>query len=174
MYSHILATLDGSALSEAVLPQVEKLAAGTSVRVTLLAVAEDPSPISSTPSVNPERLIHATGSLQEAALQEMDVHREGETHEQAIQRVETELMEYLEEQAARLRQRGIETVCEVAMGDPAQVIVEHARAGGADAIAIASHGRTGLSRLLFGSVAAQVIERAGLPVIVVRPDGLQQ
>ena len=86
MYSHILATLDGSALSEAVLPQVEKLAAGTPLRVTLLAVAEDPSPISSTPSVVPERLIHATGSLQEAALQEIDVHREGETHEQAIER----------------------------------------------------------------------------------------
>lgn len=174
MYNHILATLDGSALSEAVLPQVEKLAAGTSLRVTLLAVAEDPTPISSTPTVNPERLIHATGSLQEAALQEIDIHREGETHGQAIQRVEAELMEYLEEQAARLRQKGIETVCDVAMGDPVQAIVERAQAGGVDAIAMASHGRTGLSQLLFGSVAAQVIERAGLPVIVVRPDGLEQ
>ncbi len=174
MYSHILATLDGSALSEAVLPQVEKLAAGTPLRVTLLAVAEDPSPISSTPSVYPERLIHATGSLQEAALQEMDVHREGETHGQAIQRVEAELMEYLEDQAARLRQKGIETACAVAMGDPVQAIVESARAEGVDAIAMASHGRTGLSQLLSGSVAAQVIERAGCPVIVVRPDGLGQ
>ena len=172
MYRHILATLDGSALSEAVLPEVEKLAAGTPLRVTLLAVAEDPSPISSAPSVVPERLIHATGSLQEAALQEIDVHREGETHEQAIQRVETELKDYLEEQAARLRQKGIETACEVAMGDPVEVIVERARIDGVDAIAMASHGRTGLSQLLFGSVAAQVIERAGRPVIVVRPDAL--
>jgi nucleotide-binding universal stress UspA family protein len=173
MYSHILATLDGSALSEAVLAQVEKLAADTPLRVTLLAVAEDPSPISSTPTVVPERLIHATGSLQEAALQEMDVHRDGETHEQAIQRVETELREYLEGQAARLRKRGIETACEVAMGNPVDAIVERARADGVDAIAMATHGRTGLSQLVFGSVAAQVIERAGLPVIVVRPDGLQ-
>jgi nucleotide-binding universal stress UspA family protein len=95
MYSHILATLDGSPLSESVLPQVEKLAAGSTLRVTLLAVAEDPSPISSAPRVYPERLIDATGSLQEAALQEMDVHREGETHEQAILRVESELLVYL-------------------------------------------------------------------------------
>ena len=174
MYSHILATLDGSPLSEAILPQVEKLAAGTPLRVTLLAVAEDPTPISSTPTVYPERLIHATGALKEATLQEMDVHREGETHEQAIQRVESELKEYLQEHAARLRQQGIDTVCEVAMGDPVQVIVERARATGVDAIAMASHGRTGLAQLLFGSVAAQVIERAGLPVIVVRPDGLQR
>ncbi len=172
MYSHIVATLDGSALAEAVLPQVEKLAAGTPLRVTLLAVAEDPTPISSTPTVDPERLIHATGALREAVLQEMNVHREGETHGQAIQRVEAELMEYLEEQAARLRKKGVETVCDVAMGDPVQEIVERARAAGVDAIAMASHGRTGLSQLLSGSVAAQVIERAGIPVIIVRPDGL--
>ena len=174
MYSHILATLDGSALSEAVLPQVEKLAAGTPLRVTLLAVAEDPTPISSTPTVNPERLIHATGSLQEAALQEMDIHREGETHGQAIQRVEAELMQYLEEQAARLREKGIETACAVAMGDPVRAIIERARSEGVDAIAMASHGRTGLSQLLSGSIAAQVIERSHLPVIVVAPDRVGQ
>ena len=172
MYSHILVPLDGSALSEAVLAEVEKLAAGASLRVTLLAVAEDPTPISSTPSVYPERLIDATGALQEATLQEIDVHREGETHEQAIQRVEEELRQYLEGQAARLRETGIETDCHVAMGDPVELIVEQARATGVDAIAMATHGRTGLSQLLFGNVTARVIERARLPVIVVRPDGL--
>ena len=172
MYSHILVPLDGSALSEAVLPEVEKLAADSSLRVTLLAVAEDPTPISSTPAVYPERLIDATGSLQEATLQEIDVHRQGETHEQAIQRVEEELQQYLEGQAARLRESGIETACHVALGDPVQVIVEQARSDGVDAIAMATHGRTGLSQLLFGNVAASVIERAGLPVIVVRPDAL--
>jgi nucleotide-binding universal stress UspA family protein len=174
MYSHILATLDGSALSEAILPQIEKLAAGTPLRVTLLAVAEDPSPISSAPRVYPERLIDATGSLQEVTLQEIDVHREGETHGQAIQRVEAELMQYLERQAARLREKGIETACAVAMGDPVRAIIERARAESVDAIAMASHGRTGLSQLLSGSIAAQVIERSHLPIIVVAPDGVGQ
>ena len=174
MYSHILATLDGSPLSESVLPQVEKLAAGSSLRVTLLAVAEDPSPISSAPRVYPERLIDATGSLQEAALQEIDVRREGETHGQAIQRVESELLEYLEEQARRLRDKGIEVVCVVAMGDPVEAIVQRAHADRVDAIVMATHGRTGFAQFLFGSVAARVIESAGLPVIVVRPDGLKQ
>ena len=172
MYSHILVPLDGSPLSETVLPHVEKLAAGTGLRVTLLAVAEDPTPITSTPRVYAERLIDATGALQEATLQEMDVHREGETHEQAIQRVEEELRQYLEGQAARLRESGIDTDCHVAMGDPVEVIVEQARSDGVDAIAMATHGRTGLSQLLFGNVASRVIERAGLPVIVVRPEAL--
>ena len=171
MYTHILATLDGSALSESILPQLEKLAGGTRLRITLLAVAEDPNPITSEPRAYPERLIHATGSLQEAALQEIDVHREGETHEQAIQRVESELQQYLEGHAAALRAGGIETACLVAMGDPVYTIVERARTLGVDAIAMASHGRTGLSQLVSGSIAAQVIERSGLPVLVVRPDG---
>jgi nucleotide-binding universal stress UspA family protein len=171
MYNHILATLDGSALSEAVLPHIEKLAEGTGLRVTLLAVAEDPRPITSTPRVYPERLIDATGALQEAALQEMDVHREGETHEQAIQRVQGQLRDYLERKALRLREKGIQTTCAVVMGDPAQAIVERARADGVDAIAMASHGRSGISKLLAGSVAASVIKRSRLPVIVVAPDG---
>ena len=174
MYSHILATLDGSPLSESVLSQVEKLASGTHLRITLLAVAEDPRPISSTPRVNPERLIDATGSLQEAALQEIDVHRDGETHEQAIQRVESELKEYLATQAGRLRDKGIEADCVVCMGDPVETIVERAHDIGVDAIVMATHGRTGFAQLLFGSVAAQVIERVGIPVIVVRPDGLDR
>jgi len=174
MYRHILVALDGSALSESVLPHVEKLAAGTPLRVTLFAVATDPKPITSPPRVYPERLIDATGALQEATLQEMDVHREGETHEQAIQRVESELREYLEGQARRLKEKGIDAGFEVAMGDPVDLIVGRARQAGVDAIAMASHGRTGLAQLLFGSVAAQVIERAGIPVIVVRPDGLRE
>lgn len=172
MYNHILVTLDGSPLSEAVLPHVQKLAAGTPVRVTLLTVAEDTHPITSTPRAEPERFIDAAGSLQAAALQEIDVHREGETREQAILRIKDELAHYLEERAAPLRREGIDTACEVALGDPVQAIIERARAVNADAIAMATHGRTGLSQLLLGSVASRVIERSRLPVILVRPVSL--
>jgi len=60
------------------------------------------------------------------------------------------------------------------MGDPVEVIVQRAHADRVDAIVMATHGRTGFAQFLFGSVAARVIENAGLPVIVVRPDGLKQ
>ncbi|TMB96394.1 MAG: hypothetical protein E6J42_09195 [Chloroflexi bacterium] len=57
MYSKILLSLDGSTLSEAVLPHVSKLAVGTSARVTLLTVSESAEPAASSPRLRPERLI---------------------------------------------------------------------------------------------------------------------
>jgi nucleotide-binding universal stress UspA family protein len=53
-------------------------------------------------------------------------------------------------------------------GDPARVIVRLAGAGGCDLVVMGSHGRTGLSRLLLGSVAEEVVRRAGCPVVTVR------
>lgn len=53
-------------------------------------------------------------------------------------------------------------------GAPVESIVEHAKAGGADLIVIGSHGRSGLPRLLLGSVAEGVIRNAACPVLVVR------
>jgi nucleotide-binding universal stress UspA family protein len=53
-------------------------------------------------------------------------------------------------------------------GNPAQAIVAAAERLGVDAICLASHGRTGLDRVLLGSVAEEVIRRASKPVLVVR------
>ena len=53
-------------------------------------------------------------------------------------------------------------------GAPVESIVEHAKASGADLIVIGSHGRSGLPRLLLGSVAEGVIRNAASPVLVVR------
>jgi nucleotide-binding universal stress UspA family protein len=65
---------------------------------------------------------------------------------------------------------GIETVSEVARSeDPAEAIVSTARRIGADVICLSSHGRTGLSRLVVGSVAESVLRRSPCPVFVVRP-----
>ena len=53
-------------------------------------------------------------------------------------------------------------------GEPADTIVNLARERGADLIVIGSHGRTGLSRLLMGSVAEHVVRTAGCPVLTVK------
>jgi universal stress protein A len=53
-------------------------------------------------------------------------------------------------------------------GDPASEIIEFAKTHGIDLIVMASHGRTGLSRLLMGSVAEVVMRKAGCPVLVVK------
>jgi nucleotide-binding universal stress UspA family protein len=56
----------------------------------------------------------------------------------------------------------------LAMGDPAAEIVRAAEEEKADSIVLGTHGRTGLSRLLMGSVAEAVVRRAPCPVLVYR------
>jgi nucleotide-binding universal stress UspA family protein len=56
----------------------------------------------------------------------------------------------------------------VVEGDPAGAIVDLAREAGADVIVIGSHGRTGLGRLLMGSVAEHVVRKASCPVLTVK------
>ncbi|MFA1611951.1 universal stress protein [Halobellus rubicundus] len=60
----------------------------------------------------------------------------------------------------------VETVTEV--GRPAATIVEQARDRDADHVAVGSHGRRGVSRLLLGSVAEHVARRSPVPVTIVR------
>src|SRR5262249_12163359 len=55
----------------------------------------------------------------------------------------------------------------LAEGDPANVILHIARETHADLIVMGTHGRTGLSRLLMGSVAEQLVRRASSPVLTV-------
>lgn len=56
-------------------------------------------------------------------------------------------------------------------GEPATVVNETAESGGFDLIVMATHGRTGLSRLFLGSVAENVIRHAHCPVLVMRTPG---
>ncbi len=53
-------------------------------------------------------------------------------------------------------------------GDPAETICEYAAEKDADLVVMGTHGRTGIKRLLIGSVAEKVVRGAGCPVLVVR------
>ena len=80
--------------------------------------------------------------------------------------------ERAEEICARAQERGVdadatvETTIET--GRPGRVVVEQAEAEDVDQIVMGSHGRTGVSRILLGSVAETVMRRAPCPVTVVR------
>jgi len=63
----------------------------------------------------------------------------------------------------------IEVTRAVAIGAPSQTIVETAEAEHVDLIGMATHGRTGLSHLLIGSVAERVVRTAPCPVLTIRP-----
>ena len=69
--------------------------------------------------------------------------------------------------AATLGVEGVEAV--TAVGEPAHEIVTWAKEKGADLVVVGTHGRTGLTHALMGSVAERVVRRAPCPVLTVRP-----
>jgi nucleotide-binding universal stress UspA family protein len=69
---------------------------------------------------------------------------------------------------------GAEVGSKLLFGEPAGEIVRHAREEGYDALVLGSHGRSGLSRALLGSVAEHVLRHAGRPVLVVRDHELAE
>lgn len=68
----------------------------------------------------------------------------------------------------RAKKAGIRAVGLLLEGDPAQQIVRAARSKRADLLVVGTHGRTGLSKLFVGSVAARVVATASCPVATVR------
>lgn len=77
--------------------------------------------------------------------------------------------QYLQAQVDRLQARGVKATAQHAIGNPAGVIGQVARDVEADIVVMATHGRTGLPRLVLGSVATSVLQQADRPVLLVRP-----
>jgi nucleotide-binding universal stress UspA family protein len=76
--------------------------------------------------------------------------------------------EYLERVAAKLRDEGYSVSMQVTGGDPAEVILEVARALDINLIAMSTHGRSGVARWVMGSVAERVVQGATMPIFLVR------
>lgn len=85
---------------------------------------------------------------------------------------EEEMTVATEELTARvereLRDAGLTTEAKVVHGDPREAIVDAARTMGVDLVIVGSHGRTGLGKLLMGSVASHVVTHAPCTVMVVK------
>jgi nucleotide-binding universal stress UspA family protein len=141
MYEHILVPLDGSPLAEQVLPYVDALVAKFGSRVTLLRA------ISSR-----ERMIAAETPFSFVdPTPIIDAERE-------------EAEAYLAGWAKRLNSQGLSAQYKCPEGSPAEVIVELARQLAIDLIAMTTHGRTGLVRVLLGSVATAVVQNTPCPI----------
>ena len=86
-----------------------------------------------------------------------------------------EQVKFHEEVAARierrLREAGLETEGRVAQGDPREALVHVAESERADLVVVGSHGRSGLTKLLLGSVASYVVTHAPCSVLVVKSPG---
>ena len=78
------------------------------------------------------------------------------------------LRRQLETLADRSAAEGVEIVTHLLEGVPYQAVVDHAEAVGADMIVMATHGRTGLTHFLLGSVAERVVRTSPVPVCTLR------
>ena len=70
--------------------------------------------------------------------------------------------------AGEFREKGIQAHTRVAHGRVVDAILRSAESEGADLIALASHGRSGLPRVFYGSVAAGVLHRVDRPLLLIR------
>jgi nucleotide-binding universal stress UspA family protein len=77
---------------------------------------------------------------------------------------------YLDHVQERLQSEGLDVQCFAEEGDVVQTILSIADREGADLIAMSSHGRTGLSRVFYGSVAAGVLHKIDRPLLLVRAE----
>jgi nucleotide-binding universal stress UspA family protein len=137
----ILVPLDGSPGSTSVLWTVGQLARAQAARVRLLRVG---SPVSSVYANDGRVVAYADQEYDRVALDEL----------QGLKRTADELA-------------GIEVETAVRFGDPATQIVEEAEEAGADLIAMATHRRAGVARLVKGSVAERVERATTVPVVLV-------
>lgn len=147
MLGHVLVPLDGSQLAEMALEQAKKLL-GPDGRLTLLSVFDLPEyPIY---GYYPTPLI----------VEETD-------YQTATRDLLPKAKEYLEKIAAPLREENLWVDVVAEIGEPAAVIVETAQRLRVDAICMSTHGRSGFSRWLFGSVTNKVLTATPCPVLVV-------
>lgn len=172
----ILATFDRSHFSEAILPLLLQIAALPEAEFTLLAVAELPGGGRRRRgrSRRPAAIVVNAPAGGDAFLVEGAQPAFVETKSQAITRQLAELEDYLRDIATQLPD-GIPCTVEAQVGHhPADIIIERARQEAPDVIVMATHGRTGIVRSLYGSVAEEVLRAGVAPVLLVHPEDVRR
>ncbi len=87
-----------------------------------------------------------------------------------LEMAEATIRDYLEETAQRIRKESDVSVrWEMLRGDAGQAVVDFAKSVSNNLIAMSSHGRSALGRLVLGSVSDKVVRTSGDPVLIVRP-----
>ena len=143
MYQKILVPLDGSKRAERILPHVEELARRYNAKVIFLQVVE----YKAVPTTE--------GAFINLSDQELDqAKKQAEAHLAGIQ--------------GEFREKNIESRTHVTYGPVVEGIINLAAQEGVDLIALASHGRGGLSRVFYGSVAAGLLHRVDRPLLIIR------
>ncbi len=142
MSQTILVPLDGSPVAELALHEARGLAEIPDSKVILLQV------------IPPIEDVISAGEI-------ITIDQQWETRRARAR-------EYLRALSGRQEWRKVQTEVAVETGNPAEVILDVAKKHNVDRIVIATHGRTGISRWVYGSVASKVLEAADRTVVLVR------
>lgn len=172
MFSKVLVPLDGSDLAATVLPYVEDLGGRCAAEIILLRVIAPPRDGAGTryESLRLEMPVDPRPELVEGrATAQHPVYRE-----QEMASLEAAAERSLAGPRERLEQAGLQVRVQVLFGRPADRIVEYATKEGIDLIAMATHGRGGFRRWVFGSVAEKVTRAVAIPILLIRPPGADE
>jgi MFS family permease len=137
----ILVPLDGSVTSEAVLSHARTLAKADGSEIVLLQVANSAAEIFNDPAIAADDILA----------------------------VESADKTYMETLLARLKSEGVNASVEIREGPISETILSVAQEMKVDMIAMSTHGRTGMQKLLMGSVTEWMIKHSPVPVLVIRP-----
>jgi nucleotide-binding universal stress UspA family protein len=147
MYKIILVPLDGSKRAESILPYVEILARSFKSKVIFFVAIE------------PVLILEYNEIIGMSEFMEKNDYLKEKT------------AEYLDSLQKKFSKKGIEVWTLIAHAPAVKAIVDAAEREKADLVAMASHGRTGLSRTFYGSIAAGVLQRIDRPLLLIRSRG---
>ena len=143
MYKKILVPMDGSMRAEAILPHVEALAQKFGASVVFLQVVEPPK-ITGYEGFDPQ------------------------LYQQELEELSRQAKSYLKGVEGKFRNKNIEVSTRIEHGSVVGSILNVAEELDVGLVAMASHGRSGLSRVFYGSVAAGVLQRVDRPLLLIR------
>ena len=141
----LVVPLDGSPLSETALPVARSLAQRLALPVRLVTAVD---PVSLVPSAVAPALAF-----------------DAEIYDETLATLRSEATSWLTEASKKLREAGIDASWEILSGSPYTAIIDAVQPG--DVVVMASHGRSGVKRMLLGSVAEKLIRESTAPVLLV-------
>jgi nucleotide-binding universal stress UspA family protein len=150
MYQKILIPLDGSELAECSLEHAKAITKGCNVSDVIVFRAIEPLSA---------QTISALAEAGDDSLR------------RAVEQNEQEAQEYVLKVKNVLKTQGISSQAVTVKGGAAQEILSYAERKNVDLIVMSTHGRSGLSRFLFGSVADKVSRHSRVPVLLISPEG---
>lgn len=157
-YRKIMVTLDGSAFASQALLHAEQLATALGAELILFQVVPDTDGFLPNPSGYPAML------RKELADEATTLRHESGQAMNPLDIVERAL----ENLADGLRRHDLEVRCVVDTGSPAKKIINYLQHNDVDLLVMSTHGRSGVARALFGSVAQEVSHKVACPILLVK------